>query len=135
MLFLISCKTKFNPSEETYSIIPKEFSGKYSNDFYKATYETTSSNCIIYIRYDMYENKTYTKVIPIVFSHTYTNISSFSPYNKYSVNVYRYDTSDPDYIIYYFWTNEKSQRQLQSVPTHGASHWGDDYIHIDDINK
>lgn len=137
LLFSISCKTKFNPSEalseETYSIIPEEYSGKYSNSL--ATYETTSSNCIISIWRNIYENKTYTNVIPIVFLHTYTNRRSYWPYNEYSVNTYYDITSDPYYTnFYHFWTNDKSQRQLQIIPNRGADYWND-YIHIDDINK
>ena len=123
LLFLISCKTKFNPSEklseETYSIIPEEYSGKYSNSL--ATYETTSSNCLISI-WRNYDNKTSTFIKPIVFSHT-------------QGHVYRdEDTSDPFYGIYYFYTNDKSQRQMTFVPVYACDYY-ETYIHVDDINK
>ena len=123
LLFSISCKTKFNPSEalseETYSIIPEEYSGKYSNSL--ATYETTSSNCLIKI-WRNYDNKTDTIIKPIVFSHT-------------QGHVYRdEDTSSPAYGIYYFYTNDKSQRQMTFVPVY-ACDYRETYIHVDDINK
>ena len=131
LLLSISCKTKFNPSEalseETYSIIPKEYSGKYSNRL--ATYETTSSNCIISIWRNIYENKTYPNVKPIVFSHTYID------YDRVLKHVYRdEDTSSPSYGIYYFYTNDKSQRQMTFVPVY-ACDYRETYIHVDDINK
>ena len=131
LLFSISCKTKFNPSEklseETYSIIPEEYSGKYSNSL--ATYETTSSNCIISI-WRNYDNKTSTFIKPIVFSHKDVDYCG-----RVQGPVYRdEDTSSPAYGIYYFYTNDKSQRQMTFVPVYACDYY-ETYIHVDDINK
>ena len=82
----------------------------------------------------MYNNKTYTHIKPIVFSHTYIGYYKVWPYNKYSVNVYREDTSDPDYGIYSFYTNEKSQRKITFTSAYACDYY-ETYIHVDDINK
>ena len=121
LLFLISCKTKFNPSEETYNgLIPKEFLGKYipyynNNYNYDDYYEATSSNILIH-------------------SSKYTT-------EKMNITTSR-DTARNNMLIYlaepggdiYFYTNKESKRQLFTffmVPMDANP----TLIHIDDINK